>query len=148
MESFNNEVYEGDWKEGKRHGYGKLTDSSQVIYDGQWKNGKRVEEEPDYIKKFSDKVFKNENFSNGDSYEGGYLKGKFEGQGQYTWKDGSFYKGEFSQGFREGHGVWRSASEGGDTYEGNYKEDKKSGRGKYSWANGTIYVGSFLNDLK
>lgn len=68
---------------------------------------------------------------------------KFEGQGKYTWKDGSFYVGEFVNGLRHGYGVWRSSEVGGDTYEGNYKDDKKSGRGKYTWANGTVYIGNF-----
>lgn len=68
---------------------------------------------------------------------------RFEGQGKYTWKNGSFYIGQFSNGYRQGYGVWRSSITGGDVYQGNYKDDKKSGRGKYTWANGTVFVGTF-----
>ena len=47
MESFLNEIYEGDWKDNKRDGFGKLTDSFGKVTYGKWSNGKRVEETKD-----------------------------------------------------------------------------------------------------
>jgi hypothetical protein len=34
----NGDVYEGDWKNDKREGNGKLT-MKESYYDGEWKNG-------------------------------------------------------------------------------------------------------------
>ena len=34
-------------------------------------------------------------FSNGDRYEGEFVKGKFQGVGKYFYADGSFYEGNF-----------------------------------------------------
>lgn len=36
MESFMNEVYEGQWKEGKRDGFGKLIDSFGKAIFAKW----------------------------------------------------------------------------------------------------------------
>lgn len=38
----NGDVYEGEWKEGKRHGQGKITWPTGVVYEGNWKEGKRT----------------------------------------------------------------------------------------------------------
>ena len=51
--------------------------------------------------------------------------GRPSGYGEYFWKSGSFYKGEFKNGFREGHGVWKKDSASSDKYEGDYVRDKK-----------------------
>jgi hypothetical protein len=31
-------VYEGNWKNGKRHGKGKYTYAGGVVYEGNWEN--------------------------------------------------------------------------------------------------------------
>ena len=36
------DVYEGDWKGGKKHGKGKLTDAVCNVYEGDWKRGKKT----------------------------------------------------------------------------------------------------------
>ena len=35
------DVYEGDWKGGKKHGKGKLSDAGGNVYEGDWKRGKK-----------------------------------------------------------------------------------------------------------
>jgi len=35
-----------------------------------------------------------------------YENGHPHGYGDYSWKDGSAYKGDFVKGLREGSGVW------------------------------------------
>lgn len=48
-------------------------------------------------------------FPNGDRYEGLFKDHLFEGLGVCTWKDGSIYEGEWSQGKRAGLGaLWDS----------------------------------------
>jgi hypothetical protein len=36
------------------------------------------------------------------------LNGKFHGQGEYVWADGSFYKGDFKEGLKDGYGVLKN----------------------------------------
>ena len=34
------DVYEGEWKDDKRHGFGKYTFIDGAIYEGEWRNNK------------------------------------------------------------------------------------------------------------
>jgi hypothetical protein len=34
-------VHEGEWKDDRQHGKGKMTFSSGRVYEGEWKEGKR-----------------------------------------------------------------------------------------------------------
>ena len=38
--------------------------------------------------------------------------------GTYLWASKAVYTGEFRDGKRHGHGVWRSGEKNADTYEG------------------------------
>ena len=49
-------------------------------YEGEWKHCKKHGKGQDY-------------FVNGNEYIGRYQDGIPDGQGEYYWKDGSFYKG-------------------------------------------------------
>ncbi len=60
------------------------------------------------------------NYSNGDSYSGYFVSGKYNGTGQYTWANGDQYSGEFSDG-------------------------QISGFGQLTYANGEFWSGSFVN---
>ena len=33
--------YEGNWKEGRTHGFGKVIGSDGIIHEGEWKEGKK-----------------------------------------------------------------------------------------------------------
>jgi len=40
----NNDIYKGDWKDDKRHGFGKLIyDNGNKIYEGEWENDRKME---------------------------------------------------------------------------------------------------------
>lgn len=60
-------------------------------------------------------------YASGDTYEGGWLNGKFHG-----------------------YGIFRFAN--GDVYTGDYINGKAEGRGKHIRRNGTYYDGEFVND--
>ena len=66
------DVYEGQWRDGKLHGQGKLTSlSGEVVYEGEWRDGK----------------FHGQGkmkWSNGRVYEGEFQDGKRHGQGKMT----------------------------------------------------------------
>lgn len=80
-------------------------------------------------------------------YVGEYSNGKPDGNGQYTWSNGSFYVGEFKSGLKHGKGKWRRSKDNNtNQYEGEYKNDKKNGFGEFTWASGNTYKGSYKDD--
>lgn len=58
-------------------------------------------------------------------------EGQKHGVGRYTWKDGSFYDGEWKNGERDGVGMYTYPS--GGVYEGEWKDSKPHGKGNYTW---------------
>lgn len=103
--------------------------------------------------------------SNGDVYEGQFLQGVKYGEGKFTYKDGSYYQGEYKNlrpvsklslstsvplplcdGKRHGTGirVWSN----GARYEGQWVEDKMHGKGVYFDTFGAKFEGAFYNGLK
>ena len=44
---------------------------------------------------------------------GDYQNGKPCGYGEYTWANGTSYKGIFFNGLRDGRGVWKRVAAGG-----------------------------------
>lgn len=64
-------------------------------------------------------------YSNGDVYDGDFVKGVRSGHGKYTWRDGSWYNGSIWNNMKHGWGTYRSTS--GHQYEGNWKNDNREG---------------------
>lgn len=71
-----------------------------------------------------------------------------EGYGEYTWSDGSTFKGDFKQGLINGYGLWQANNNRIESYKGHYVMDKKSGYGVYTWDNGWSYRGNFEDDKR
>jgi hypothetical protein len=130
-------VYEGDWMENKKHGYGQLYNSDATLrYIGTW-------------------------------YQDTYAHGTLFHQKETTWYSGDFrdgarhgmgvsyhlppspnvpsYKGEWEYGKRHGQGT-SFAVDGTVTYKGEWKCGRMHGVGSYEGAEG-VYRGDFFNDL-
>ena len=60
-------------------------------------------------------------------------------------KPRNFYKGDFDQGFKHGHGkfVWAS----GNIYNGEYRDDERDGFGEMKWTDGSIYAGTWKHGI-
>lgn len=78
-------------------------------------------------------------------YEGFFENGLMNGEGVLKLKSGSSFYGTFRNGYLNGMG--RIVYQNGDKYEGNVVYDMKSGAGTYTKKNGDIYVGNFDNDM-
>ncbi|GMH21834.1 hypothetical protein Nepgr_023677 [Nepenthes gracilis] len=110
-----------------------------------------------------------EYYYDGDSYEGGYHKGKYSGSGVYSfnkngryegdWVDGKFdgygidfyrggseYRGEFRKGLRHGFGVFRSHL--GYSYSGEWSHGRCHGVGIQGYRDGTFFVGQFKDGVR
>lgn len=126
------DVYEGNWKNNKKHGQGKYTHSNGEWYNGNWVNGV-MQGQGEF------------HYKNGDVYRGNFSKGKPDGYGEMSYGSGKFttYKGNWSQGYINGRGTMYYRS--GDRYEGDWRSNKRHGQGTYYWSNGDKYVGSFVD---
>ena len=62
------------------------------------------------------------------------------------YKDGSVFSGEWRDGRRCGHGVFRWPS--GDVYDGQWRDHRRNGRGTYRWPDGRRYEGGYRDDQR
>ncbi|CAK60721.1 unnamed protein product (macronuclear) [Paramecium tetraurelia] len=124
--------YEGQWKNGMMHGFGKYILSENSFYIGEL---------------FENKPYGQGTFqhSNGDLFLGTWVDGQVQGKGKYTFSNGTYYDGEWQNDLPNGHGV--QTYSGGWTYEGSFIDGFKSGLGKLVYPDGSIYQGRFENDL-
>ncbi|XP_044524582.1 MORN repeat-containing protein 1 [Gracilinanus agilis] len=84
--------YEGEWKDGKKHGHGKLLLKDGSYYEGDFADGEIVGKGRRYWA------------SSGNTYSGQFVLGELQGHGIMKYKEGGKYEGEFLNGVREGHG--------------------------------------------
>ncbi|QJR13712.1 caspase family protein [Usitatibacter palustris] len=122
--------YQGEFKEGQKHGAG--------LYN--WENGDRYEGEFIDDRPSGKGKYK---FSNGDAYEGDVLNGVIVGRGTYVSKNGDTFEGSFTDGRPNGTGVYRFAT--GDRYEGEMVLGKLQGRGRYFTRDGDRIEAPFVD---
>lgn len=130
LEWSNGDKYEGEFKNGLRHGHGVLIEcKGSRRYEGQWvlsqKEGKGTE-----------------TFANGDKYVGDFSADVYNGQGELRTK-GGVYTGHFKDGLRDGIGLMQFKSN--CRYEGHWQRGRFHGRGLYIWSDGRKYEGNWEN---
>ena len=81
----NGDIYEGGFKDGLKHGKGKLITRNKRSYEGDWENDKPH-------------GFGINTFPNGKVYTGNFSNGKPIGDGQWTYSDGRTYHGTWKNG--------------------------------------------------
>jgi hypothetical protein len=125
--------YEGELKDGKRHGKGKYVYANGAVYEGDWKDDKR---------------HGSGNFvcANGAVYEGEYRADMRHGIGKYIHDDGAVYEGNWKDHKKDGKGKCKYAN--GSEYEGDWKDDMRHGKGIELTADGTTYEGDWKDDEK
>lgn len=84
--------YEGDLRDGERHGYGTMTWPDGQKYTGEWSHNKFNGQ---------GKLF----LSVGAKYSGGFKNGQYSGQGSMITTSGEEYTGEWANGVRHGTGT-------------------------------------------
>eukprot|EP01126_Amoeba_proteus_P062234 TRINITY_DN842_c0_g3_i3.p1 TRINITY_DN842_c0_g3~~TRINITY_DN842_c0_g3_i3.p1 ORF type:complete len:277 (-),score=56.41 TRINITY_DN842_c0_g3_i3:86-916(-) len=124
-----NRTYEGEWLDGKKHGYGIYYNRGSR-YEGEWM-GDTNHGKGKYV------------WENGDTYEGDWVNNEQTGKGKLTWASGNVYEGYWLNSKKEGPGVhsWNN----GDVHTGEYKKNRKHGRGEYVWVNKNRVEGEWLN---
>lgn len=125
--------YEGDFKENKPDGQGRIVWRDDGSYEGSFKggkpgsNGKRI-------------------YRDGGVDEGQFRDGKLYAQGKRTLANGDILEGYFKDGKLEGQGKYIGKE--GASYEGGYRNGKPDGWGKVVLRNGAIYEGRFVDGKK
>ena len=158
-----NNVYEGEFKNGKRHGKGIYFSENEFFYIGNWKED-IIEGEGIFIKNNSEAYIGK--FENGEIIEGNYTHSNI-----YKKKDilsteffdeiyngilneincnkdvvpSECYKGPFKDWKFNGKGC---EYKNGDLYEGDFKDNKYNGYGKMIYKNGDEYDGQWKNGKK
>jgi hypothetical protein len=122
--------YEGEFREGVKHGQGVYT----------WDNGNRYEgffanDVPEGIGKYV--------FATGDTYQGEMKAGSLTGRGIYVTKAGDTQEGTFVDARLNGVGIYRFAN--GDRYEGETSQGRLHGKGRYYIQGGDRIEGAFVD---
>jgi hypothetical protein len=130
LEWANGDYYEGDFRNGLRHGRGVMVEQTgKRRYEGTWvlsqKDGKGVEV-----------------FANGDKYIGEYSRDRFHGEGELVTK-GGVYHGSFKDGLRDGFGIMQFRTN--CRYEGFWAKGRMEGKGLYIWPDSRKYEGQWEN---
>lgn len=129
-----NEVYEGSWNYGQRHGRGVCLYADGSMYEGSWSRGK--EHGRGQLMSGERKVI----------YVGEWQDGAMHGHGTYHFYSGDKYVGDFREGTRHGKGEFQSRD--GCCYVGDWRDNKRCGRGIFSWPDGSYYEGEWENDTR
>ena len=147
------DVYEGETRNGKRHGKGKYTWSDGSFYDGEWKDdrkdGNGKQSHPDgtcYDGGWKDDKMDGFGvlvYSNQSRYEGHWSEGTENGHGMLTFANGNRYDGEWKDGNENGHGIKKYINVG--VYDGEWKDGDENGHGTMTFANGNRYDGDWVD---
>jgi len=133
----NGDVYEGSYENDARNGYGKYTWSNGDVYEGNYENDAR-------------NGYGTKTWSNGDVYEGSWKNDVQNGHGSKTWSNGIVYEGNFENGDQKGYGNKTWWYENGQMrYEHNFKDGKKDGKSTRWYENGQMrYEHNFKDGKK
>jgi hypothetical protein len=89
--------YEGEWKEGKKHGKGTYSFASGSKYEGEWEEDK----------KHGKGTY---SYASRDKYEGEWKEGKKHGKGTYIYAPLDRYEGVWKDDKRHGKGIFISGN--------------------------------------
>lgn len=136
------DVYEGETRNGKRHGHGTYTWADGDTYEGDWRDGKRCGRGKliQYGKSPSGETYMKY------SYDGEWLDSKEHGHGICVegdfgmYKNDKVYEGEWVNGKRQGRFVWYYTNSKGGRYI-NFYEDGK-------WIEGGIPYGESIKTVE
>ena len=153
----NGNVYDGDFRDDKKHGQGKYTYANGVVYEGGWRDDKFCDQgkltffdnDGTYIYEgnFKDGYYHGHGmlkYPGNGFYEGNWIKCKEHGHGKIKYNNGNVYEGDWLNGKKHGQGKLTYAD--GRVYIGDFKNDKQSGNGKQTWPDGKVYEGGWDND--
>ncbi len=148
------DIYRGQWKDGQYHGKGKFSRPDGSSSEGTWKNGSfqdgvctppranymaPVQKRTEGLRRYDRELLDDD-----ECYEGEYLEDTWDGQGKFTFYDGSTYEGAVIDGTFGDFG--RRIYENGDVYVGQWDQYDKEGLGVLLRADGAVLWGQWRFD--
>jgi hypothetical protein len=122
--------YEGNYKDGLRCGFGKMTFPSGDTYEGEWQDNKMSGEGTYWYKKSN------------DIYSGAWANNKKNGEGRYEFgADSSILVGNWTNGQID-KGTWELKGTG--KYDGEFKLGRPIGEGRFEFLNGITQEGEYV----
>jgi len=82
------------------------------------------------------------NLPDGSIYNGNLVNGLFEGKGKQHWSNGDTYEGEYKKGLYNGFGILTTLEY---TYEGFFDDGLMNGEGILKLKSGGSFYGKFKN---
>ncbi|BCU03105.1 morn repeat domain [Pandoravirus japonicus] len=149
--------YEGDWVDGKYHGYGILTDGSGcVFYRGRWQQGSahgygvRSDDRCCFVGEWEHGLPNGygtcadtkPDGGNRGTYRGMFRDGTYSGYGIVEYNQGDRYEGEWQDGRAHGLGTYTSA-DAKETYRGHWERGRHDGFGVLVYREGHRYEGEW-----
>lgn len=143
--------YEGEVKDGQMHGEGRIEWPDGSYYVGEFRHGLKHGEATEL---FTDgRIYRGEyregllhegilHFPSGRTYEGPFVKQRFEGEGKLTFMNQTVYEGRFVSGQMQGEG--RMTTKAGVVYLGEFVNGQLA-RGTIRYEDGSEYTGSLQN---
>jgi len=150
----NGDTYSGMYVNGKPNGHGLYTWANRSYYDGEFKNGlkhgkgkwkKYLQPGSNQVPQRAEDLKMAKVTQNFLYYEGNYKFDKKDGYGVFTWSSGNLYKGDYKEDERHGHGEMRWTD--GSCYIGAWVRGIQHGYGKIVFPDGTEKEGYFENNL-
>lgn len=130
----NGDRYTGGFSQGLRHGAGHFRFELEDIAASASPGAREARG------KLSERAFPQGAQDFVERYEGEFAYGHLEGTGQYFWKDGSVFSGQWVRSMMQGQGVFNWP--GGKTwYQGEFHANHWHGEGTYRFADGQEYLG-------
>ena len=169
-------IFEGEYLNGKRNGWGKYYDENNLVFECEYLNGKKNGKAIQYdeyskflykaiylddklvrkLDKYYDELIIEEGTGIAKEYKneiliykGEYYNGLRNGKGkEYDQEGNLIYEGEFLKGERDGKGK-EYDQEGNLIYEGEFLRGEREGEGKeYNEYGKLIFEGEFLKNKK
>ncbi len=128
-----NFTYSGFFKDDLFEGYGEIHFKGKYSYCGIWKNGLRH-------------GFGFYLTSDGATFCGEFNNGHINGNGCFKWPEGQMYYGSWDNDLMDGYGEYYYKN--GDKFIGYYKKDLKHGKGTYYFKNGVVLKGKWIKGKK
>jgi hypothetical protein len=128
-----NGKYEGEWRDGRPSGKGKIEYANGESYQGDFVDGIRAGQ-GSFVSKLK-----------GTAYEGEWEMDAPNGVGKMTFSDGSVFEGDVMQWRPQGKGVLKSLN--GMIYTGEFVEGKATGIGKLEYPSGDVFEGGIKNGV-
>jgi len=144
-------LYEGQFKNNKRHGQGNMIYNDKSVYEGFWENDERHGSGKITYAGIYD--------SNGDRlygwlkrstfYEGEWINDKISGHGKVFYKNGTIFNGKFDtmrSSIAKGQGTMNYPD--GSSYTGSFRLKTRHGKGTMNYVSGDVYTGLWKNNRR